>query len=116
MKTPVRWSSPEALGNEGMVNSKSDVWQFGILSYEVFTHGATPYEHYKDKDDAGRAIQRGETLERPSLCPEEYYALMTDCWQLSQDSRPTFREVKRKLEELIESVDERFVPDWANYF
>lgn len=44
IKTPVRWSSPEALVNESEVNSKSDVWQFGILSYEVFTHGGKPYE------------------------------------------------------------------------
>nr|CDS29567.1 lymphocyte specific protein tyrosine kinase [Hymenolepis microstoma] len=114
VKTPVRWSSPEALTDESRVNSKSDVWQFGILSYEVFTHGAMPYDHYQDKKDACSAILRGEILSRPAKCPQSYYIVVQACWKFEQDSRPTFREVKNRLEGLIESIDKRYVPDWAN--
>ncbi|KAM3181874.1 hypothetical protein ACTXT7_013498 [Hymenolepis weldensis] len=114
IKTPVRWSSPEALVNENEVNSKSDVWQFGILSYEVFTHGGRPYDKYDDKNDVVRAIRTGEKLEKPTKCPQLYYAIMTACWQLRKDDRPTFRELKHNLEDIIESIDDRYVPDWAN--
>ncbi|CDS43751.1 tyrosine protein kinase HCK [Echinococcus multilocularis] len=46
LKTPIRWSSPEALINGKEVTSKSDVWQYGILWYEVFSYGDVPYEKY----------------------------------------------------------------------
>ncbi|VDL62257.1 unnamed protein product [Hymenolepis diminuta] len=114
IKTPVRWSSPEALVNENEVNSKSDVWQFGILSYEVFTHGGRPYDQYEDKASVVKAIRSAEKLEKPTKCPQLYYAIMTACWQLRQIDRPTFKELKHNLEDIIESIDDRYVPDWAN--
>jgi len=39
---PVRWSPPEALNNQ-IFSSASDVWSFGILTWEVLTRGERPY-------------------------------------------------------------------------
>lgn len=69
---------------------------------------------YEDKTDIARAIRSGEMLEKPSKCPKLYYSIMTTCWEPRQDDRPTFRELKHNLEDLIESIDGRYVPDWAN--
>ncbi|GBM58057.1 Tyrosine-protein kinase isoform SRK1 [Araneus ventricosus] len=41
-KLPIRWAAPEAY-TTGEFTIKSDVWSFGIILYEIFTHGETPY-------------------------------------------------------------------------
>lgn len=39
---PIKWTAPEAL-NYGKYTSLCDVWSFGVLSWEVFSRGGTPY-------------------------------------------------------------------------
>jgi serine/threonine protein kinase len=41
-KFPIKWTAPEA-ANKGKFTSKSDVWSFGILLYELITKGQIPY-------------------------------------------------------------------------
>uniref|UniRef100_A0A8C4QPF3 non-specific protein-tyrosine kinase n=1 Tax=Eptatretus burgeri TaxID=7764 RepID=A0A8C4QPF3_EPTBU len=41
-QVPIKWTAPEAL-NYGTFTSSSDVWSFGILLWETFSKGATPY-------------------------------------------------------------------------
>lgn len=42
---PVRWMAPESI-TDCVFNTKSDVWAFGIVVWEVMTYGITPYETY----------------------------------------------------------------------
>ncbi len=37
-KLPIKWTSPEA-ALSGRFTVKSDVWSFGIVVYEIITHG-----------------------------------------------------------------------------
>ncbi|VDN85624.1 unnamed protein product, partial [Brugia pahangi] len=39
---PLRWLSPESI-NDGIFTSKSDVWSFGILLWEILTLGQQPF-------------------------------------------------------------------------
>ena len=47
---PTRWQAPECL-LEHRYSTASDVWAFGMLMYEVLTHGCLPYRHIEMDED-----------------------------------------------------------------
>ena len=70
-KFPIKWSPPEVL-NYTRFSSKSDVWAFGVLCWEVFTCGDMPYGRSKNPEVVER-VQRGQVLSRPQGCPGQVY-------------------------------------------
>jgi serine/threonine protein kinase len=38
-----QWTAPEVTANETALSTKSDVWSFGVLMYEMITFGEIPY-------------------------------------------------------------------------
>lgn len=70
-KFPIKWAPPEVL-NYTRFSSKSDVWAYGVLMWEVFTCGKMPYGRLKNTEVVER-VQRGVILERPKACFKEVY-------------------------------------------
>nr|XP_045599305.1 tyrosine-protein kinase SRK3-like [Procambarus clarkii] len=95
IKFPVKWTAPEALVNN-LYTTKSDVWSFGILLYEIFTHGGNPYPGTRGKE-ARNLIQDGTLNRQPSGCPDEVYNIMRNCWQMNPHNRPNFLELRNLL-------------------
>ena len=73
-KFPIKWSPPEVL-NYTRFSSKSDVWAFGVLCWEVFTCGEMPYGRSKNPEVVER-VQRGQVLSRPQGCPHQVYEVI----------------------------------------
>ena len=44
-KIPAKWTAPETLAH-GRFSAASDVWSFGVVMWEVFTFGASPFQHF----------------------------------------------------------------------
>ncbi|KAJ8725070.1 hypothetical protein PYW07_016028 [Mythimna separata] len=101
-KFPIKWAPPEVL-NYTRFSSKSDVWAFGVLMWEVFTCGKVPYGRMKNSEVADM-VQRGMLLEKPKGCLNEIYNVMRMCWRRSPEERPSFRVLKEELGVIAHSV------------
>jgi serine/threonine protein kinase len=98
----LRWTAQEALKSK-MYASKCDVWSFGILMWECFSLGGTPYVDVKNRDIANR-VMRGMRVPQRDYMSDEVYQLMLQCWQLDLDERPTFHQIKDELIQLQEDI------------
>ncbi|XP_077297809.1 tyrosine-protein kinase Btk29A isoform X2 [Arctopsyche grandis] len=94
-KFPIKWAPPEVL-NYTLFSSKSDIWAYGVLMWEVFTCGKMPYGRLKNTEVVDR-VQRGIVLEKPKWCFKEAYEVMRKCWSHSPEERPSFRVLKEQL-------------------
>ncbi|KAF9824240.1 hypothetical protein SFRURICE_019920 [Spodoptera frugiperda] len=128
-KFPIKWAPPEVL-NYTRFSSKSDVWAFGVLMWEVFTCGKVPYGRVKNSEVA-EMVQRGMLLEKPKGCLNEIYnvsisfarslraneacqwvdvrdcvvvQVMRLCWRRLPEERPSFRALKEELAVIANSV------------
>nr|XP_053627664.1 insulin-like growth factor 1 receptor [Cherax quadricarinatus] len=63
---PVRWLPPEYLISSKFT-SKSDVWSYGIVLWEILSGGARPYKHLEDNRKVGG---RSSGLPPWNDCPE----------------------------------------------
>lgn len=93
---PLRWLPAESVF-ENNFSTKSDVWAFGVLMWEVFRLGELPYNTLND-DDVMEALQSGKLNPcPPESCPPAVSSLMSRCWACSPKERPGFSEIARTL-------------------
>jgi serine/threonine protein kinase len=97
----VRWAGIEVL-KKWTFSSKSDVWAFGVVMWEVYSEGKTPFENLKN-DQVVDFVTSGGTLQVPESCPKEHAEWMTLCWSLKPESRPSFAELLKAID-IKESV------------
>ncbi|XP_035449786.2 tyrosine-protein kinase Abl isoform X2 [Spodoptera frugiperda] len=99
-KFPIKWTAPEGLAYNTF-STKSDVWAFGILLWEIATYGMSPYPGV-DLADVYHMLEKGYRMECPPGCPGAVYELMRGCWQWSPADRPTFRDIHHALEHMFQ--------------
>ncbi|CAH3188965.1 unnamed protein product [Porites lobata] len=94
-KLPVKWMAPESL-YQGLYTTKSDVWSFGVVLWEMATLGGVPYPTLANSE-LYRLLGTGYRMERPDMCSDDVYELMTDCWKEELRSRPSFFQLIERL-------------------
>eukprot|EP01119_Soliformovum_irregulare_P014107 TRINITY_DN3829_c0_g1_i1.p1 TRINITY_DN3829_c0_g1~~TRINITY_DN3829_c0_g1_i1.p1 ORF type:complete len:780 (-),score=197.66 TRINITY_DN3829_c0_g1_i1:108-2447(-) len=93
---PLKWTAPEILLHE-RPSLASDVWSYGIVMWEMYSQGQTPYPGMSN-DDAVNSVMEGHRLESPQGCPQPVYDLMMECWQRDPQERPTFARIIEKVD------------------
>uniref|UniRef100_A0A8D0DY58 Tyrosine-protein kinase receptor Tie-1 n=1 Tax=Salvator merianae TaxID=96440 RepID=A0A8D0DY58_SALMN len=100
-RLPVRWMAIESL-NYSVYTTKSDVWSFGVLLWEIVSLGGTPYcgmtcaELYEK-------LPQGYRMEKPLNCDDEVYELMKQCWRDRPYERPPFAQISVQLVRMLEA-------------
>ncbi|XP_064600723.1 ALK tyrosine kinase receptor-like [Liolophura sinensis] len=92
---PVKWMPPEAF-MDGIFTSKTDVWSFGVLLWEVFSMGLMPYPG-RSNQDVMEFVTGGGRMDPPDKCPPPVYDIMMSCWHVLPERRPSFPTLIKRL-------------------
>ncbi|XP_014647774.1 PREDICTED: macrophage-stimulating protein receptor isoform X2 [Ceratotherium simum simum] len=101
-RLPVKWMALESLQTYKFT-TKSDVWSFGVLLWELLTRGAPPYPHI-DPFDLTHFLAQGRRLPQPEYCPNSLYAVMQHCWAADPEARPTFGMLAGEVERVVAAL------------
>ncbi|TRY60278.1 hypothetical protein DNTS_009654 [Danionella cerebrum] len=101
VKFPVKWSPPEVF-NFCRYSSKSDVWSFGVLMWEVFTEGKMPFEFHQNHEVV-MMVSQGHRLFRPKMADPRIYSVMMKCWAERSEERPSFSDLTLMISTELEA-------------
>ncbi|XP_026042647.1 tyrosine-protein kinase JAK2 isoform X2 [Astatotilapia calliptera] len=110
-ESPIFWYAPESL-TESKFSVASDVWSFGVVLYELFTHSdknCSPpavFMAMMGNDKQGQLIvyhliellKSGSRLPQPLGCPTEIHEIMEECWDKDPGLRPSFKELALRID------------------
>ena len=96
---PIRWMAPESLC-DGVFTSKSDVWSYGVVLYEILTLAEMPYQGHANDDVLNFVLKKGK-LAIPPECPDHILTLINKCFRWRPNERPSFMEIVGELEPFL---------------
>uniref|UniRef100_A0AAX7TKS6 receptor protein-tyrosine kinase n=1 Tax=Astatotilapia calliptera TaxID=8154 RepID=A0AAX7TKS6_ASTCA len=102
VKLPVKWMAIESLQTQKFT-TKSDVWSYGILLWELLTRGASPYPEV-DPYDITQYLLKGRRLLQPQYCPDTLYVIMLACWDPEPECRPTFHSLATEVQRILSNL------------
>ncbi|XP_078572767.1 uncharacterized protein LOC144859754 isoform X2 [Branchiostoma floridae x Branchiostoma japonicum] len=112
VKLPYKWMAPESHATY-IFDTKTDIWSYGIVLWEIFAAGQTPYPGMPGVSIVHH-LKEGYRMDRPNRCPIMLYnSIMKQCWLTSPLERPNFKEVLRKVEQIHTSFKHR--SDFENH-
>uniref|UniRef100_A0A672J8B4 Fibroblast growth factor receptor n=1 Tax=Salarias fasciatus TaxID=181472 RepID=A0A672J8B4_SALFA len=118
-RLPVKWMAPEALFDR-VYTHQSDVdflfsspgklslWSFGVLMWEIFTLGGSPYPGIP-VEELFKLLKEGHRMDKPSNCTHELYMKMRECWHAVPTQRPTFAQLVEELDRVLLSISDEYL-------
>ncbi|XP_077480177.1 vascular endothelial growth factor receptor 1 isoform X2 [Stigmatopora argus] len=102
-RLPLKWMSPESIFDK-VFTTQSDVWAFGVLLWEIFSLGASPYPGVHIDQEFCNRLKAGTRMRAPAFGTPEIYGVMLACWEAEAAQRPSFSRLADTLAELLGSV------------
>ncbi|XP_072392204.1 vascular endothelial growth factor receptor 1-like isoform X2 [Diabrotica undecimpunctata] len=100
---PVKWMAIESI-RDRVFSTQSDVWSYGIVLWELFSLGRTPYPGMEADERLYHKLLDGYRLESPEYSPKEVYQIMTECWLAKPVGRPSFTKLTERIGTLLEET------------
>uniref|UniRef100_UPI00398F5E54 vascular endothelial growth factor receptor 2 n=1 Tax=Pristiophorus japonicus TaxID=55135 RepID=UPI00398F5E54 len=101
-RLPLKWMAPETIFDK-VYTTQSDVWSFGVLLWEIFSLGASPYPGVQIDEEFCQRLKEGTRMRCPEYATAEIYQTMLDCWHGDHKMRPIFSELVEHLGNVLES-------------
>uniref|UniRef100_A0A3B3S4C8 receptor protein-tyrosine kinase n=1 Tax=Paramormyrops kingsleyae TaxID=1676925 RepID=A0A3B3S4C8_9TELE len=110
-RLPLKWMSPESIFDK-VFTTQSDVWSFGVLLWEIFSLGASPYPGLPIDEDFCQRLKEGTRMRAPEYSTPAIYGTMLACWDSNPAARPTFTAL---VGTLGEQLQQRVQQDGKDY-
>lgn len=98
-RLPVKWMAPESLSSN-RYTTKSDVWSYGILLWEIFSYGSNPYPSIH-VEELFQLLKQGYRMEKPFHATDDIYETMLCCWKYCPHERPEFVDLVQRLDAMV---------------
>ncbi|XP_072352881.1 vascular endothelial growth factor receptor 2 isoform X1 [Scyliorhinus torazame] len=102
VRLPLKWMAPETIFDK-VYTTQSDVWSFGVLLWEIFSLGASPYPGVQIDEEFCQRLKEGTRMRCPEYASAEIYQTMLDCWHGDYKARPVFPELVEHLGNLLQA-------------
>ncbi|XP_067030263.1 fibroblast growth factor receptor 1-like isoform X3 [Acropora muricata] len=97
-RLPVKWTAYESL-LYGQYTTKSDVWSYGVVLYEISTIGGSPYPRMEGSKIVD-LLHQGYRMPKPEHVGNDLYEIMMNCWQSEPEARPLFSDLTQQLKRM----------------
>ncbi|XP_050404298.1 inactive tyrosine-protein kinase 7 isoform X1 [Patella vulgata] len=100
---PIRWLPPEAVHEEEF-STKTDVWSFGVLVWEVFHLAEIPYRQQSD-EEVLKGLKSGIlSLSYTEQCPNVIVDFIRKCMLDCPKDRPSFSDICVTMGDLLSAA------------
>ncbi|KAF6081174.1 fms related receptor tyrosine kinase 4 [Phyllostomus discolor] len=99
-RLPLKWMAPESIFDK-VYTTQSDVWSFGVLLWEIFSLGASPYPGVQINEEFCQQLKEGTRMKAPELASPAIRRIMLSCWSGDPRERPAFSELVEMLGDLL---------------
>ncbi|XP_077865911.1 tyrosine kinase receptor Cad96Ca-like [Saccoglossus kowalevskii] len=103
-RLPLRWMAIESI-MDCVYTTKSDIWSYGIVMWEIFNFGDTPYPEMTPADII-HELQQGYKMPKPSSCSVAIYTMMTQCWNETPSTRPECSDIISNIYTILCKTEE----------
>ncbi|KAF3691194.1 Mast/stem cell growth factor receptor Kit [Channa argus] len=112
-RLPVKWMSPESIF-ECVYTFESDVWSYGILLWEIFSLGNSPYPGMPVDAKFYKLIKEGYRMDAAEFAPSEMYQIMRSCWDADPFNRPPFRKIVERIEQQLSDASKHIYLNFSS--
>ncbi|XP_044736869.1 vascular endothelial growth factor receptor kdr-like [Chrysoperla carnea] len=101
---PVRWMALESIRDQ-IFSVQSDVWSYGVVLWELFSLGQSPYSELVNYNKFLQRLEDGYRLQKPKFATQKLYQIMLQCWEIRPKNRPLFDKLVNDIGMMLENAD-----------
>ncbi|XP_071851645.1 uncharacterized protein [Apostichopus japonicus] len=103
---PLAWLAPETVFL-GHYKEKSDVWNFGVVVWEIYSLGDTPFGGLTCPE-IEKKLRAKDNLDQPLACPGGLFGVLLSTWNSSIEERPSFGRLRNTFMEFLKNMKQIF--------
>ncbi|KAF9167539.1 hypothetical protein DFQ26_004311 [Actinomortierella ambigua] len=92
-KGTLRWMAPELFSKRPNYTTKSDMYSFGMVMWEMAANCTLPFKYQQDCNAVAALVERGEREDLPDDTPGDYSKCVERCWKHEPELRPEAYEL-----------------------